>query len=83
MRCTPAKTTVSPACDPRGRPLERYVFLTKMSQFIQLYSVALSNSIRPTSMTRRHIYPHMHTKYTFQHTIESRLDSSVIVPMLA
>ena len=27
---------------------KKYVFLTEMSQFIQLYSVAFSNSIRPT-----------------------------------
>ena len=64
----PAKTTVSPGCDPHRRPLKKYAFLTERSQFIQLYRVAFSNSIRPI---KRHIYPHMHTKYAFQHTTEN------------
>ena len=55
-------------------------FLTEILQFIQLYGIAFTNSVRPT---RRHIYPHMHTKYAFQHMILNRLDPSVIVPMLA
>ena len=67
----PAKATVSPGCDPCRRPQKKYVFLTEMSQFIQPYRVALSNYIRPT---RRHIYPHKHANYVFQHTTENRLD---------
>ena len=73
----PAKTTVSPGCDPRRRPLKKYVFLTEMSKFIQLYSVAFSNSTRPT---RRHIYPHMHTWQSMPSN--KRLKTGLIRPSL-
>ena len=38
---------------------EKILFSNRNVKFIQLYCVAFSSSSRPT---RRHIYPHMHTK---------------------
>ena len=49
---------VTRLCDPRRRPLKKYVFLTEMSQFIQLYRVVFSNSIRPRKKKASYLSTH-------------------------